>query len=70
MTAPTARCVDSSSAGPFDSTMHLSLEVRGALLIRQVHHWAALVFVAAVALQLLRMFLTRRVPPPAHHSVA
>ncbi|MET9245931.1 cytochrome b N-terminal domain-containing protein [Nonomuraea sp. NPDC003709] len=42
----------------FDSTMHLSLEVRGGLLIRQVHHWAALVFVAAVAVQLLRMFLT------------
>ncbi|QFY13026.1 ubiquinol-cytochrome c reductase cytochrome b subunit [Nonomuraea phyllanthi] len=42
----------------FDSTMHLSLEVRGGLLIRQMHHWAALVFVAAVATQLLRMFLT------------
>lgn len=42
----------------FDSTMHLSLEVRGGLLIRQMHHWAALVFVAAVVLQLLRMFLT------------
>ncbi|MFI6478412.1 cytochrome bc complex cytochrome b subunit [Nonomuraea sp. NPDC050663] len=42
----------------FDSTMHLSLEVRGGLLIRQMHHWAALVFVAAVALQLLRMFAT------------
>ncbi|GAA4581294.1 ubiquinol-cytochrome c reductase cytochrome b subunit [Planotetraspora phitsanulokensis] len=42
----------------FDSTMHLSLDVRGGLLIRQVHHWAALVFVASVALQLLRMFLT------------
>jgi ubiquinol-cytochrome c reductase cytochrome b subunit len=42
----------------FDSTMRLSLEVRGGLLIRQAHHWAALVFVAAVVLQLLRMFLT------------
>jgi ubiquinol-cytochrome c reductase cytochrome b subunit len=42
----------------FDSTMHLSLEVRGGLLIRQAHHWAALVFVAAVVLQLVRMFLT------------
>ncbi|WP_433436877.1 cytochrome b [Nonomuraea sp. CA-141351] len=42
----------------FDSTMHLSLEVRGGLFVRQVHHWAALVFVAAVALQLLRVFLT------------
>ncbi|MEV4570189.1 cytochrome b N-terminal domain-containing protein [Nonomuraea sp. NPDC049419] len=42
----------------FDSTMQLSLEVRGGLLIRQIHHWSALVFVAAVVLQLLRMFLT------------
>jgi ubiquinol-cytochrome c reductase cytochrome b subunit len=45
-------------SGAFDSTMHLSLEVRGGLLIRQTHHWAALVFVAAVVLQLMRMFLT------------
>lgn len=42
----------------FDSTMHLSLEVRGGLLIRQMHHWSALIFVAAVVAQLLRMFLT------------
>ncbi|MBB6545784.1 cytochrome b [Nonomuraea rubra] len=42
----------------YDSTMRLSLEVRGGLFIRQMHHWAALVFVAAVVLQLLRMFLT------------
>ncbi|MFF3444243.1 cytochrome bc complex cytochrome b subunit [Streptosporangium sp. NPDC002721] len=42
----------------FDSTMRLSLELRGGLLIRQAHHWAALVFVAAVVSQLLRMFLT------------
>lgn len=63
----TARATYDGSYGPlrgllvsraFDSTMHLSLEVRGGLLIRQVHHWAALVFVAAVVVQLLRMFLT------------
>lgn len=42
----------------FDSTMRLSLEVRGGLLIRQMHHWSALIFVAAVVSQLLRMFLT------------
>ncbi|MFI6922308.1 cytochrome bc complex cytochrome b subunit [Nonomuraea spiralis] len=42
----------------FDSAMRLSLEVRGGLFVRQVHHWSALVFVAAVALQLLRMFVT------------
>ncbi|MGP4100853.1 cytochrome b [Nonomuraea sp. KM90] len=42
----------------YNSTMYLSLEVRGGLFVRQVHHWSALVFVAAVALQLLRMFVT------------
>ncbi|NUR84716.1 MAG: cytochrome bc complex cytochrome b subunit [Nonomuraea sp.] len=42
----------------YDSAMRLSLEVRGGLFVRQVHHWSALVFVAAVALQLLRMFVT------------
>src|SRR5690349_11942388 len=26
----------------FNSTMHLSFEVRGGLLMRQIHHWAAL----------------------------
>ena len=28
------------------------------LLVRQVHHWAALVFVGALIIHLLRMFLT------------
>ncbi|AZP14932.1 ubiquinol-cytochrome c reductase cytochrome b subunit [Streptomyces aquilus] len=42
----------------FDSTLHLSFDVRGGLLIRQAHHWAALVFVAAVFAHLLRVFFT------------
>ena len=42
----------------FDSTMHISFEVRGGLLIRQMHHWAALVFVAALGVHLLRVFFT------------
>ncbi|WP_084962064.1 cytochrome b [Thermoactinospora rubra] len=42
----------------FASTMEISLEVRGGLLLRQVHHWATLVFVAAVCLHLLRLFFT------------
>ncbi|NRQ39464.1 cytochrome bc complex cytochrome b subunit [Nonomuraea sp. NN258] len=42
----------------FASTMEISLEVRGGLLIRQVHHWATLVFIAAVCLHLLRLFFT------------
>ncbi|MER8047313.1 cytochrome b [Streptomyces sp. NPDC094032] len=42
----------------FDSTLHLSFDVRGGLLIRQAHHWAALVFVAALFTHLMRAFFT------------
>ncbi|MEV1081459.1 ubiquinol-cytochrome c reductase cytochrome b subunit [Streptomyces sp. NPDC050211] len=42
----------------FDSTLHISFDVRGGLLVRQAHHWAALVFVAAIGLHLLRIFFT------------
>ncbi|MFB4319737.1 cytochrome bc complex cytochrome b subunit [Actinomadura sp. 21ATH] len=50
------RGIDVSRA--YDSTLHLSLEVRGGLLMRQIHHWAALIFIAAICCQLLRMFFT------------
>ncbi|MFK0046037.1 cytochrome bc complex cytochrome b subunit [Streptomyces sp. NPDC090741] len=42
----------------YDSTLRISFDVRGGLLIRQMHHWAALVFVAAVGAHLLRVFFT------------
>jgi len=42
----------------YGSVLDLSLEVRAGLLVRQVHHWAALVFVAALMIHLLRMFFT------------
>ncbi|WP_093716495.1 cytochrome bc1 complex cytochrome b subunit [Actinacidiphila alni] len=42
----------------YDSTVHISLDVRGGLLIRQLHHWAALIFVAAIAVHMLRIFFT------------
>jgi ubiquinol-cytochrome c reductase cytochrome b subunit len=42
----------------YASTLHLSFDVRGGLLVRQIHHWAALIFIAAVLLQLLRLFFT------------
>lgn len=44
----------------FESTLHLSFDVRGGLLVRQAHHWAALVFVAAAFAHLLRLFFTAR----------
>jgi ubiquinol-cytochrome c reductase cytochrome b subunit len=42
----------------FDSTLHISFDIRGGLLMRQAHHWAALVFVAAIGVHLLRIFFT------------
>ena len=42
----------------YASTLDISLDVRGGLLMRQIHHWAALIFVAAITLQLLRLFFT------------
>ncbi|MGW1515461.1 cytochrome bc1 complex cytochrome b subunit [Streptomyces sp. NPDC002287] len=40
------------------STLRISFDVRGGLLIRQIHHWAAIVFLAAIGAHLLRVFLT------------
>ena len=48
--------LDMSAA--MQSTLHISFEVRGGLLIRQVHHWAALLFVASIMLHMLRIFFT------------
>ncbi|WP_424214136.1 cytochrome b [Streptomyces sp. BI20] len=42
----------------FASTLHISFEVRGGLLIRQIHHWAALIFVAAMLVHMMRVFFT------------
>jgi ubiquinol-cytochrome c reductase cytochrome b subunit len=42
----------------YASALHLSFDVKGGLLARQVHHWAALLFVAAITLHLLRIVFT------------
>ncbi|TGB13367.1 ubiquinol-cytochrome c reductase cytochrome b subunit [Streptomyces sp. MZ04] len=42
----------------FASTTEISLEIRGGLLIRQLHHWAALTMIAALCCHTLRHFLT------------
>ena len=42
----------------FQSTLDLSFKTKGGLLIRQTHHWAANVFVAAIVLHLLRILYT------------
>jgi ubiquinol-cytochrome c reductase cytochrome b subunit len=48
----------------YQSTLNLSFDVRGGLLIRQVHHWSADLFVAAVCLRLIRVFFRGRFRRP------
>ncbi|MFA3873470.1 cytochrome bc complex cytochrome b subunit [Streptomyces sp. MMCC 100] len=47
-----------SMSEAYRSTVDISFDVRGGLLIRQVHHWAALVFLSAIGVHLLRVFFT------------
>ncbi len=42
----------------YASVLDLVFQVPGGLLIRQIHHWAALVFVAAIVVHLMRIFFT------------
>jgi ubiquinol-cytochrome c reductase cytochrome b subunit len=42
----------------YASTLHISFEVRGGLLMRQIHHWSALIFVAAIVIHLFRIYFT------------
>src|SRR5438067_10290711 len=50
------RGVEMSKA--FASALDISFEVRGGLFVRQVHHWAALMFAAAIMVHLARVFFT------------
>ncbi|MDN5893579.1 MAG: cytochrome bc complex cytochrome b subunit [Nocardioides sp.] len=40
------------------STLDISFDVRGGLLMRQMHHWAAMLFIAAMLVHMARVFLT------------
>ena len=42
----------------YNSAVHLSLDVPAGLLVRQMHHWAALIFLWAILAHLARIFLT------------
>ena len=42
----------------YASTLNISFDVRGGLVIRQIHHWAALLFVAAMLIHMLRIYFT------------
>jgi ubiquinol-cytochrome c reductase cytochrome b subunit len=42
----------------YASTLHISFDVRGGLLVRQMHHWAAMIFVGAMMIHLMRVAFT------------
>jgi ubiquinol-cytochrome c reductase cytochrome b subunit len=42
----------------YASTLDISFDVRAGLVMRQIHHWAALLFLAAIVVHLARVFFT------------
>ncbi len=50
------RGVEMSEA--FASSLRLSFDIRGGLLMRQMHHWAAMLFIASMMIHLLRVAFT------------
>jgi ubiquinol-cytochrome c reductase cytochrome b subunit len=42
----------------YASTLNITFDVRGGLLMRQLHHWAAILFIASLMVHMLRVFFT------------
>jgi ubiquinol-cytochrome c reductase cytochrome b subunit len=42
----------------YRSVLDISFSVQAGMVMRQVHHWAALIFVAAIVVHMLRVFFT------------
>jgi ubiquinol-cytochrome c reductase cytochrome b subunit len=40
------------------SALDISFDVRGGLLMRQMHHWAAMIFIGAMMVHLMRVYFT------------
>jgi ubiquinol-cytochrome c reductase cytochrome b subunit len=47
-----------SMPASFESVIHLSFDIPAGLLMRQMHHWAALLFLGAIVAHLARIFFT------------
>ena len=71
---PAARSSTTARYGPlhgvemstaYESAIRLSFDVRAGIVMRQAHHWAALIFLATIFAHLLPRVLHRRVPPAA-----
>jgi len=42
-------------SGAYASVLNISFDVQAGLLVRQIHHWTATVFVAAIAVHMVRI---------------
>ncbi|MDO4911852.1 MAG: cytochrome bc complex cytochrome b subunit [Corynebacterium sp.] len=42
----------------YETALNISFEVRGGLFVRQLHHWAALMFALSIIVHMLRIFFT------------
>jgi ubiquinol-cytochrome c reductase cytochrome b subunit len=42
----------------YESTLRVTFDVRAGLVMRQIHHWAALLFLGAIVAHLMRIFFT------------
>ena len=42
----------------YETALDISFEVRGGLFVRQIHHWAALMFAASIMVHMARIFFT------------
>lgn len=60
---PPLRGVEMSRA--LESTLQLSFDVRGGLLVRQLHSWSASLMIAALMAHILRIFFTGGSADPA-----
>jgi ubiquinol-cytochrome c reductase cytochrome b subunit len=47
-----------SMSEAFRSTVNISFDVRGGLVIRQIHHWSALIFTVSIMVHMFRVFFT------------
>ncbi|BCJ63459.1 cytochrome bc1 complex cytochrome b subunit [Polymorphospora rubra] len=47
-----------SMTAAYATTLDISFDVRGGLIMRQMHHWGALLFMASIVVHMLRVFFT------------
>ena len=47
-----------SMSRAYASTLNITFDVRGGLIVRQIHHWSALLFLEAMLLHMFRVFFT------------